>query len=296
LGKIAGIPWDKNVDELSKNQKTFVPCPLCGEYEYSPWAMENGFHAVKCSTCGLIYINPRPPLNAITEAVRTGVHSEEMLNLNVVARRIPSKITHYKKIIAEMFFDILTKNKPIRWLDVGAGYGEIVEAISEIAPVGSHIEGVEPMKVKVGKAISRGLLIREGYLADINGKYEFLSIINVFSHIPDFRSFLQDIKRVMLPKAEILIETGNAADVGVRSHVPGELILPDHLVFAGEQQIRRYLEEGGFELIKIKRLRIDTFGWFIKNTTKFFVGRKVIFRLPYTSPSRSLLFRARLIT
>ncbi len=283
------------MDEITSYQEATVVCPLCGDNNFLLWATENGYRAVKCSSCGLIYVNPRPPLQAIAEAVRTGVHREELLNFNVIARRIPSKVAHYKAIIAEMFADMLSKKQTISWLDVGAGYGEIVEAISDIAPHGSRIEGIEPMKAKVDQAISRGLLIKEGYITDINNKYNYISIINVFSHIPDFRLFLQDIKKVMLPHAEILIETGNAADVGERKHFPGELILPDHLVFGGEEHIRRYLAESGFELLAIKRLRIDDIGWFMKNTIKSIIGRRVALRLPYTSPSRTLLFRARLV-
>lgn len=283
------------MDETGNYQQVTIACPLCGDNKYSPWAAENGFLAVKCSSCGLIYVNPRPPLETIAEAVRTGVHKEELLNLNVVGRHIPSKAAHYKKIISEMFADIWQKNQSISWLDVGAGYGEIVEAISDIAPTGSRVEGIEPMKAKVDQAISRGLLIKEGYLTDVNDKYGFISIINVFSHIPDFRAFLQDIKKVMLPNAEILIETGNAGDLVERKDFPGELILPDHLVFAGEEHIHRYLAESGFELLKIKRLRIDGIGWFLKNTIKYVIGRPVVLSLPYTSPSRTLLFRARLV-
>jgi 2-polyprenyl-3-methyl-5-hydroxy-6-metoxy-1,4-benzoquinol methylase len=230
----------------------------------------------------------------IGEAVRSGAHSAEAGHLNVVARRVPGKVTRYRKIISRMFADVTRKQQPISWLDVGAGFGEVVEAVSRWAPAGSRIDGLEPMKPKVAAARARGLNISEGYLGDIRQRYGFVSIINVFSHVPDFRQFLADVRNVMAPGAEILLETGNAADVGDRRHFPGELVLPDHLVFAGVRHVCRYLQESGFEIIQIRSLRIDGLVHFLKSVVKRIMGRAVPLSLPYTSPARTILVRARL--
>ncbi len=47
-----------------------IPCPLCEKDQYRLFAEENGFRAVKCDFCGLIYVNPRPVVELITEAVK----------------------------------------------------------------------------------------------------------------------------------------------------------------------------------------------------------------------------------
>jgi SAM-dependent methyltransferase len=271
-----------------------ILCPLCAAERYSLWATENGFSAVTCSGCGLIYVNPRPSLLTIDQAVRAGAHSAEAGHLNVVARRVPGKVTQYRKIVSQMFADVIRKQQPISWLDVGAGFGEVVEAVAGWAPPGSCIEGLEPMTPKVADARARGLKIREGYLGDVQQRYGFVSIINVFSHVPDFRQFLGEIRNVMDPGAEILLETGNAADIGDRRSFPGELVLPDHLVFAGERHVCRYLQESGFEIVEIRRLRIDGLVHFLKSVVKRIIGRSLPLRLPYTSPARTILVRARL--
>ncbi len=54
---------------------------------------------------------------------------------------------------------------------MGAGYGEVVEALLSLARAGSKIEGIEPMKPKVDHAEAHGLCIREADLSEIQGKF-----------------------------------------------------------------------------------------------------------------------------
>jgi len=272
----------------------YINCPYCNESESLPWARENGFTAVKCSGCGIIYVNPRPILSLIRQTVQTGVHSDVENGRTAISRRVGTKVTSYKKILASMFDDVWLSGKQISWLDVGAGYGEVVEAVALLAPSGSKIEGIEPMKPKVVHARARGLCIREIYLSGIQDKFDFVSIIDVFSHIPDFHNFLKDIKNILAVDGEIFMETGNAGDLKSCHDVPTELDLPDHLVFAGEQHIIGYLSEAGFSIIKIKRMRKDGLINLAKNIVKKIIGRQVFLAVPYTSPHRSILIRARL--
>lgn len=270
-----------------------IPCPYCKSIENDFWGKDNGYNAVKCRKCSFVFVNPRPIATLIDSAVKTGTHSEEANSINVVNHRIGSKVAMYKSVFKEMFESVWVEKKPISWLDVGAGYGEILEAITLLAPSGSKICGLEPMKPKAENARKRGLTIHEGYIDSIKETYDFISLIDVFSHIPDFRTFLKEAKEVLNKNGEIFIETGNSADFD-REVIPAELSLPDHLVFAGEKHMIGFLNEAGFEIIEIKKVRIDTVFGFIKDIIKKIIGRpnKIVF--PYTSPYRSLLIRAKL--
>lgn len=150
------------------------------------------------------------------------------------------------------------------------------------------------MTPKVVDCQRRGLNVREAYLSDVMGKYDVVSVINVFSHIPDFHLLLKDVNRVLLPNGDLVLETGNIGDLDSVGQVPTELDLPDHLVFAGEKNLESYLLKAGFHIISIDRERRDTVGNYLKNIIKRLLGRKVMLRLPYTSPYRSLIIRARL--
>lgn len=271
-----------------------IACLYCGDTNSQPWATENGYTAVKCKNCGLIYVNPRPTLSLISEAVQTGVHSDVEHGRTAIGNRVASKVNVYKRIIESVFDDLWASKKKVSWLDVGAGYGEVIEAVSRLAPAGSNIVGLEPMKPKAESARTRGLTIRQTYLNEVDEKFDIISLINVFSHIPDFRSFLKDVRKVLTSNGEIFIETGNTADLKYLHQVPGELDLPDHLVFAGEKHLEGFLKEAGFSIVVLKRRRIDNMMNFAKSIAKKLLGRKVNLALPYTSAYRSLLIRARI--
>lgn len=271
-----------------------IDCPYCSASSHVPWATENGFLAVKCSDCSLIYVNPRPIPELVVEGVETGVHSDVPHNRTAINRYKNSKVSLYKDIIGRMYSDVWSQHQRICWLDVGAGYGEVVEAISALAAEDSRIEGIEPMKPKANWAQAHGLCVRQAYLEDIaDASYEYLSLINVFSHIPDFRSFLQNVRRVLKPNGEFFIETGNIADLTSPRQVPSELDLPDHLVFAGEQHIIGFLTEAGFEVLRLEKHRRDGVLTFGKNIVKKMLGRSINLVVPYTSPYRTMLVRAR---
>jgi len=270
-----------------------IPCPNCSSVNYHSWATELGFNAVRCADCALIYVNPRPRQELISNAVRTGAHGEEASGLVVVAKHVPRRVGRYHRLLGRLFADVWSGGDPISWLDVGAGYGEVVEAVNKLAPSGSRVEGLEPMQPKARNAVSRGLNVHESYLRPGHSKVRFVSVVDVFSHIPDFNSFLADVRSVLLSGGELFLETGNLADLGDRDDFPGELGLPDHLVFAGERQIRNYLNKAGFEIVRIERMRVDGMLYFAKNIAKKILGRPVILALPYSSKYRQLLIRAR---
>ncbi len=270
-----------------------IACPCCGESRSTPWAEENGFTAVKCTGCGLVYVNPRPISALIDEAVQTGVHSNVDHGRTAINYRVNSKVRHYRKIFASMFEDVWQGAETLSWLDIGAGYGEVLDAIETLAPPSSKIEGLEPMEPKRAAARLRGLTVREGYLSGVKDQFDFVSLVNVFSHIPDFPAFLEVLRKVLRVGGEFFIETGDVGDLAVQE-MPGELDLPDHLVFASEQNIRDCLTRAGFTIIGVEKRRTDDLLNFAKVVVKKIIGRKVTLALPYTSRYRTMMIRAKL--
>lgn len=279
---------------MKKNLLELIPCPYCGSTDSHLWAQELGYSAVRCDRCDLIFCNPRPASEQIAAAVRTGAHGDEAQGLNVAARRVNAKVKHYRAVFGEMFADTWRAGRPISWLDIGAGYGEVMEAVAALAPNGSRILGLEPMRPKADSARARGLAITEDYLRPSHPKVQVISVVDVFSHIAHFGDFLRDVRSVLEPSGELFIETGNLADLQLRDEFPGELGLPDHLVFAGEKHLIGYLNEAGFDVLKIHRLRVDGIINLAKNIVKKLIGRPAAVRFPYTSRYRQLQVRARL--
>jgi SAM-dependent methyltransferase len=269
-----------------------IDCPLCGADDHVLWAWEGGYAAVKCKQCSLVYVNPRPSLSTISEATKTGVHKTDSRDLSVTFRRSPRKFYRYRSIVRRMFAAEIAAGKPLNWLDIGAGYGEFVEAVLAAMPRGETVCGVEPMKPKVEAARARGLPIVDTPLSQIEGQYDVISLINVFSHIPNFEDFLRQAVAHSSPGGVVFLETGNGGDVE-RSQYPDELFLPDHLVFAGIEHIDLLLQKVGFRMEMVCQRRVDTARGVVKRAIKGLLKGRLELSLPYVSPFRTVFFKAR---
>lgn len=150
------------------------------------------------------------------------------------------------------------------------------------------------MEPKASAARARGLSIEEAFLTPDYPKVDVVSTVNVFSHIPDFNEFLSLIRSILKPGGEVFIETGNLADLSDRKDFGGTLGLPDHLVFAGESQMKQYLDRAGFQTVEIERRRHDGLLFFTKSVAKKMIRRPTHVKLPYMSDYRTLLIRAKL--
>lgn len=276
------------------SEETSTPtdsCPYCSSTTHTQWASESGFSVVRCRDCGLLFVSPKPQREVVEEAVRTGLH--KTLDLNVRSRRIPRKIARYRKIFGSLFFDLWSRGAPVTWVDVGCGYGEVLESIDSVAPKGSLICGYEPMKAKAEKSASLGLNVTNDYLAPHIIEADVISVVDIFSHIPDFHEFLDMVATNLKRNGLLYLETGNLADLNDRTDFPGELGVPDHLVFAGEKHIQGYLDRAGFDIERIVYVRIDGFVEFCKNVVKRLLGRPFLLSLPYSSKYRQIRIRAR---
>ena len=278
---------------VSSIQLEAVSCPLCGGLDGGDWGGENGFSCVKCRACGLVYVNPRPSDDEITHANEIGEHRTEGKALRVVFKRSRRKALRYATTVRTVFPDLVGAARPVRWLDVGAGFGELVEVLQEMLPAGSQVMGIEPMAPKVAEAQARGLPVYQADLAQTGGGFDVISLINVFSHVPDFRDFLGRLRPLLSENGELFIETGNGGDLQSMQDYPDLLYLPDHLVFAGEAHLRDYLAQSGLSVVSTAAFRVDTAAQFGKNLIKAALGRRTKLTLPYRSPFRRLLLRAK---
>lgn len=268
-----------------------ITCPLCDNTHGSSWGEENGFRAVKCTDCGLVYVSPRPDDSEITVAMKAGQHRSEAGQLSFVYKRSKRKIGRYRRRIRDGLAHHLPSN-PVSWLDIGAGFGELVEALQDLLPTGSTIIGVEPMTAKAQDAAARGLPIISDDLQTLDQKFDFISMVNVFSHLPAPGAFLRELRPLFNDNGKLVLVTGNGGDLESASQYPDRLDLPDHLIFGGVSHVRRFLETAGFELLRTEARRLDTPVWALKLAVKRALGHKVPFVLPYRSPFRDMFFLA----
>jgi 2-polyprenyl-3-methyl-5-hydroxy-6-metoxy-1,4-benzoquinol methylase len=240
-------------------------------------------------------VSPRPDEATITSSNKIGEHRHDTGSLNVVYTRSRRQFRRFRSNFQSLLQPEIRDGRPISWIDIGAGFGEAIEALQQTLPAGSDVVGIEPMEPKVADAVRRGLPIRVATLDDISQQYDGATLINVFSHVPSPDSFMREVTRVIKPNGLLLLETGNAGDLNSADEYPDELLLPDHLVFAGIDNMRELLTRNGFVVERILEQRLDTASWAARKAIKKLIGRHATLAVPYRSKFRSVFYRARLV-
>jgi SAM-dependent methyltransferase len=232
-----------------------VVCYACKSNENEFWAEENGFTVVRCG-CGLLYVNPRPRDEDISAAVRTGLH-EGAETQNAIGSYWPRTKPGLKRRILDMFQDPQLPAGGFSWLDVGCGFGEFLEVVTELSHGLALVRGCEPSLPKLTSAQERGLDVSFFDLRTHGERYDYISMLNVYSHLPEPVSALVDLRRLLKPNGQLLLQTGDVTALS-RDDFPYKLNLPGHLSFAPESVLRKVLADAGFNVIGVKKYFYNT--------------------------------------
>jgi 2-polyprenyl-3-methyl-5-hydroxy-6-metoxy-1,4-benzoquinol methylase len=253
-----------------------ISCPLCLNEDYSFWAKENGWNAVRCNKCGVVYLNPRPEIQQIVEASKIGLHLTTDGYISTTGYLSLKKVKIFKKRILEIFSHEELEKPNLRWLDIGCGYGELLMSIRQLTDESAFLCGVEPNEIKRHQAIKRGLIIWEEWINTKENKFDVISLINVFSHIPDPRSFFKKISKMLKANGIIIILTGNGPDIEP-NQIPKPFGFPDHLIFFEQHHFKILLEELGFKIIKswqyCKFFPVSEIERIVKNSIKYLLRK-----------------------
>lgn len=224
-------------------------CYNCGSEQNSFYAEENGFSLVKCCNCGLLFVSNRPDDKQIQQATVQGKHPGNR-DLEVTGRFNKSKIPQYISVLDDLFNGSFGNIKT--WLDVGCGHGEFIMAVQRSCSGIISVKGMEPNVKKQESAHKRGLNVNYFNIESHKNKYDIISMLDVYSHLPDPVKFINSLKPLLNSGGEILIETGDSAHFSVNEQVR-PFCLPDHLSFASEEIIINILNRLDFEILYIKK-------------------------------------------
>ena len=201
--------------QLINDQLQAVACYACHDTEAEYWAEENGFTVVKCASCGLLYVNPRPRDEDISAAVRIGLH-EGVEFQNAIGSYWPRTKPGFKRRLLEIFSDRDFSAGEFAWLDVGCGFGEFMETVTELSNGKAIVCGCEPSQPKLASARERGLDVAFFDLRTHTKTYDYVSMLNVYSHLPDPVGTIGELRRLLKPRGELLLQTGDVTDSSAR--------------------------------------------------------------------------------
>jgi SAM-dependent methyltransferase len=217
----------------------------------------------------LLFVNNPPSDNDVDDSHRQGLHRGNQ-TLDVTGNYNPSKINFYSTVIDDLGICVRDKTE---WLDIGCGHGEFIESL--LTRFGSKLKttGSEPNVNKINSGKSRGLDISFINMSTHLKQYDYISLLNVYSHLPDPYFFIKDIKKNLKDFGELIIQTGDSSQLPATFQCY-PLSLPDHLSFTSSNLLISFLEENGFEVLAVKKYAP------FKITLKFIINQLIKILIP----------------
>ncbi|MGM4961890.1 class I SAM-dependent methyltransferase [Tardiphaga sp. 1201_B9_N1_1] len=218
-----------------------VACNLCGSKatkhlfstkDYRFLVDDRDFNVVKCTNCGLVYVNPRPDENDIHRYYNNDFYNAEETPEAAflgVKDRILGMAAHVKKY-------------PVgRLLDVGCYRGEF---IYHMKGLGWDTSGVE-FSSRPPNLFNQDIFY--GDVADAPFKeqsFDVITIWAVFEHVYDPRKILRSVNRLLKPGGALIVLVPNYNSLPARFMHHDDV--PRHITMFTKKTLDRMLREEGF--------------------------------------------------
>jgi 2-polyprenyl-3-methyl-5-hydroxy-6-metoxy-1,4-benzoquinol methylase len=245
------------------SSKVDVECPVCNSKRFNvflePWVDESDpaklygaasgipgtQRLVTCSDCGMIFETPRYDAATIVKGYMASQEGE-----------------HDSQYSMRVYSFYRTLKKHAKWLpavgakvlDIGTAGGAFLDAAKQY---GYDAYGMEPSADLVARGKARGLQIEQGTIESHNfaqGSFDVVCLWDVIEHLPDPKSALVEIRKLLKPDGILLI---NYPDIGTwQAKFAGKRfwwILSVHLHHFTRKSIRDICSRTGFEAFHFQR-------------------------------------------
>lgn len=242
------LPLTPSHDGGTCSRVQVVSCIFCGDVGTHPYHAENGYQAVSCDGCGLVFATPRP---SEAEMKKLYEGQETKVDLGVQIQHIERATMEVRRAL-----EIIGKFVPSGdVLEIGSAAGYFLKE--------AQLQGYRPIGIDITRQLVEfgrnvlGVDVREGTLATVELAPQSFDVVyhrNLLSHLAYPLDAFRTIRQLLRPRGWMVYQTGNVAELpGEFWAGTNELDLPDHLYHFGEKQIRMLNDRAGFETLEIRR-------------------------------------------
>ena len=240
---------------MASRSRRETTCPLCAAAAARHLVTKRGYDVVRCTSCGLVFVWPRPTQGELAALYSAGdYHAEvnEAERRHAFARRLRQ-------------IERLAPRRG-RILDVGCSKGYFLEAARAS---GWDAVGIELNEKAASEARAKGLDVRHGDLvggaslprvAEFDaGSFDVVTLFDVLEHTGEPRAMLAACRRLLRPSGLLVVTTPDIGGLlprltyalfgwtlGAWDHPTP----PGHLVQFSRRTLRRALEGAGFETVR----------------------------------------------
>lgn len=225
-----------------------VPLGTGEDFEYR--TSLDKFQAVRCPTCGLVYLDPRPSETEFGRIYPPTYHafefSEEEFGLVYKVRR---------RLEAKRLLGWCRGLRPdARIMDVGCGDGFHLRLLRDFGEKGWRLEGVDADERAAAVAQKNGLTVHCGLIDELDlpqAEYDLAFVIQTIEHVADPPKLLRDIRELLRPGGKVVIVTDNTDTLDFRlfkSRHWGGYHFPRHWNLFNQSTIRKIAEPAGLQV------------------------------------------------
>jgi 2-polyprenyl-3-methyl-5-hydroxy-6-metoxy-1,4-benzoquinol methylase len=229
-----------------QEEDTIVACGVCGHLESKYFWDCGTYYFVRCISCGHIYQNVQPVFRDLKKRYTDDYFSYEKENdQNFFQLMLLG--------LQDVGFERLETGLETRnFLDIGCATGLLLEYLKRRD---WQVRGVEICRPSAEYAIAhRRVPVFIGTLEEAgfpDGEFSFIHFSHLIEHVPEPRSFVKEVYRILKPSGYTLLVTPNVSGFQAnifRNH--WRSAIADHLHLFKKSTLTRILTEAGFKILK----------------------------------------------
>ncbi|MDD5005720.1 MAG: class I SAM-dependent methyltransferase [Candidatus Omnitrophica bacterium] len=191
-----------------------IKCYHCNKDSFvSVFYDRYGFRHVRCSICGMVYVNPR-----LKEKIVHDLYSEDDYTQYYKIKLLPALEYRRNVLAVNKYNQIvnLSLKKTGKVLDIGCGLGEVLSIFKERGWGTTAIE-FNPFAADYAKE-HFGISVVNKSVYDFNeaGKFDVIMLWGVLEHLYDPSKILKKCKKLLTDKGLLVIEVPSADSLLVR--------------------------------------------------------------------------------
>ncbi len=249
----------RDAERLAVKRTAFieVPCGFCAGSRRAVDFEKEGFDYCRCLECGSLYVSPRPTIELLREYMDTSeavaFWSSHFYKETAAARRA-QMFRPRAQVCREMASGHLG-DRPLRFADVGAGYGLFLAELRDAVPSWS-LTAIEPDARLAAICRDQGFDTVERWVETVEDRefnFDFVSAFEVLEHVFAPGVFLRACRRLLKPGGVALVTTLTISgfDLQVLGSASRSISPPQHLNFPSIDGLQRLAVQEGFEMVDV---------------------------------------------
>jgi 2-polyprenyl-3-methyl-5-hydroxy-6-metoxy-1,4-benzoquinol methylase len=221
---------------------------MCGGLSFKPSLHCEGFSYVRCTTCGLVQMNPQPLKEEVQN--RYGTHHGADYLAYELKNEKPFLELQLLALNDAGFWELETG----KVLDIGCATGTL---LSELKKAGWDTAGIEICEEEAAYARKersldvRSLSLEENHFAPKS--FDVVLASHVIEHLNDPGALVKEVSRILKPEGRFIVTTPNISGFQAKLFSgKWRSAIFDHLYLFSVKTLSQLLINNGFKIEKIK--------------------------------------------